>query len=626
MIIKVKLTEKLATPVFVVASKDVTLNKVFGATKIGLDCLWYYPAYYPLHDIVLRDFEALQLAYKLSEMAQAWVDHQDAYAERVQKRELPNSFEFKTKPYEHQLQGLTHIYYNIRAALFYSCGLGKTKIIVDWHRLTKAKPLILCPPVVMPVWVAEMKRHGIEQEIAVVDSKTKTGKLKQIEEAKNYQGLVVSYDTARLYVEELKQPGVYNAIVADESHYIKGAHSQRTKAALELAAGVKRRIVMSGTPSTGDPRDMFAQLKFISPSLVQENFWKFQHKFCIFSQSNRHIVEGFKNLHVLNKRIELVSLKKTKEECLDLPTRNLIDLKVPLYSCQRKFYNTLIASQEYQDVLKSLLEKQSLLTQEGRIDIPNAAVLVNKLLQIVNGFMYLKADVPNICDGCAHIKVCVHEGIRPYTKKCLIDSTPVPVLVEKSPKNAKLDALSNKLEEIFVEDSNKCIVWGQFKTEMDLLEQFFKEKWGENSFVRVDGSTKNPAEAAKRFNEDVNCRIYLGQVETGIGITLNAANYMVYFSLPWKLLAYEQSLDRNHRVGQRRSVTVFRLIGANTVDEHVAINLNQKRSVAATITSVLTCVGCKRNEYCLVNNIRLFEPGCKFKRSVNKSTTRVNPV
>lgn len=623
-----KITKLNGTPVFTVFSTDVRFARIYGATRINNDSLWYYPAFYPVYKLVLRDFAALKISLALSETAQKVVKQLESYTERIQKRELPKEFVFKTKPYDHQLEGLIHIIYNFRAALFYACGTGKSKLIIDWQRAINAKPLILCPRVVLRVWAQEALRHGIEQEFRIIDSKTRKGKLSQCNDAVNYSGIVVSYDTACNYYEELAAIP-YNAIVADESHYIKGYTSNRSKIAIELSKKASRRIIMSGTPSTGDPRDMWPQFRFLSPCFIAESFWKFKNTYCETSSYNRRIVIGYKNLDVLNKRVNIVALRKTKQQCLDLPQRQIIDIFVDLKDKQRRVYNTLIHTAEY-DSIRASIENDSLFKSSGVIDIPNAAILVNKLLQVTGGFVYLKENTPNICDDCKYLRDCVVKGIRPFTRRCLVNQTPKPPVVERMELNVKLDMLLHKLKEVLIEPSHKCIIWCQFSAEMDWIQEVIEATWRKEkvnwSLVRVDGNTKDVEKLVNQFNNDSRCKVYLGQVETGVGVTLNAATYIIYFSLPWKLLAYDQSIDRNYRVGQENNVTVFRLIARGTVDIHVARALDLKRTVSETIVATLCCDACKRKEHCTTNSINIFDADCIYKRQTARNVTRARSI
>jgi len=639
MRIQVKVTKLLGTPVFAVRGFDPQLKRIYGGMYSEKARLWYYPAFHPVYEIVLKDLKALGISAQFSDSALRVIKQLQAIKARIEAQELPEGFEFKTKPYAHQKEGLVHAIYNFRSALFYACGLGKTKIIIDWQRAINCYPLILCPRVVLHVWATEAERHGIEQEFRIVDGKSKKDKLGQIADAKSYRGVVMSYDTAKRYYEETINQVPYNSIVADESHCIKSHTSARTKTALELSKKAARRVIMSGTPSLGDPRDMYSQLRFLSPSFAREEFWKFTSMFCTTAPYNRRVVVGYKNLDLLQERVMLIALRKTKEECLDLPKRVELDLEVPLENSQRKLYNGLQKAKETEDLTQELIDIGAIHGAEGVVKVPNAAVLINKLLQVTCGFIYKHHDTEGACDGCEHLRNCVFEGIQPHTRKCKVHPQPLDPVPEFTKENAKKVLLRSKLQDILAEPANKVIIWCQFLPELDLVEETLRGLWNNRDHdehlhedvqeyhVRVDGSTVGKAKTlADRFNEDRNCRVYLGQVATGVGLTLNAANYMIYYSLPWKLGDYEQSKDRNHRVGQERDTVIYRLIGRSTADESIAHSLRMKRTVAQTITTAVMCPRCEHDVRCRIEGVNVFEEGCIYQRKVARHVTKARTL
>lgn len=628
-----KTTKKFGTPVFVTQGDAFRLQRVFGAVKSKEDGLWYFPAYHPAHTIVLNDFAALGIKLEQSDAVVEHVRRLNHVPEFITKKILPKHFVFKTQPYDHQLEGLIHLIYFWRAALFYACGLGKTKIIIDWQRAVKCWPLILCPKNVLSVWMKEPRIHGIDQEYRIIDATVKAEKQHQIQDAANYQGMAVTYETMWRHYEQIADQVPYDALVADESHKIKNHQSKRTQAALVLAGKARRRVIMSGTASMGDPRDLYPQFRFLGTCFMAESFWKFKHTFCVTSPNNKHIVTGYQNLHVLRQRVNLLALHKKKEDCLSLPDRLIIDLSVSLAPKQQRIYNTLLLSDAFKELTQALLRDEKLLTGRGIVDIPNAAILINKLIQVCCGFLYVKPDMPDICRWCdTGVRNCILQNIKPYTSRCTVDQGPLKPLVEYTPDNAKCEVLQSKLEEILIDPDNKVIIWGQYRPELDLIEKVLTALWLDKSMwttedtayhVRVDGATRNNPKSVDLFNTDVNCRVYLGQVETGEGITLNAANYMIYYSLPWKLGAYEQSLDRNYRVGQRRSSIVFRLLGHQTVDQNVASALECKGTINDILLTTLLCNVCPSYKACKREGTQLFSAKCIHPRSIDRPITRL---
>jgi len=622
---EVKVTALHKTPVFQIHGFDPRLCKVYGATYSKEEGLWYYPAFLPASEQVLRDFRVLKLPLVFSAKAQEAVEKLKTLKARFDARELPAGFTFKTQPFEHQLTGLLHAVYYWRCALFYACGLGKTKIVIDWQRAVPgAWPLIVCPKVVVGVWPREVKLHGIGQEYRIIDGESKAERLQQMVDTKGYQGIVMSYDTMWRQFEEVAQVP-YNCMVVDESHCIKGHDSQRTEVALELSNKAARRIAMSGTPSMGDPRDLWPQMRFLSPALMPEEFWQFKKKYCVTAPLNKRIVIGYKNLDVLNTRVNFVALRKTKEECLDLPAQLIHDRLITLTGEPRRAYNTLQITPEYQELVQGLTH-QLQLGQGVMVDVAHAAALLNKLIQISCGFVYAVDEKElTICNGCQHLRECVTNDTHPFTQMCVVAPQSRMPIVKYFDDNAKRDALEELLEEILAEPTNKVIIWGQFTPELNLIETLLQKL--QLGYVRVDGRTSGQAPTlAEKFNTDPECRVWLGQVATGVGLTLNAANYMVYYSLPWKLGDLEQSKDRNYRVGQLRSVTIFRLIARGTVDEGIALALRTKQTVAVAITAAIACTVCSQHETCQSQRIEPFDDGCCFPRAVARHVTKAKPL
>lgn len=614
--IKVQVKQLNRTPVFRLTHETwgVDFASIFGATKLPGDAAgWYYPAYYPVYKLVRDDLGAVsrhhQADLEFSEAAEKHLASLDQYDDHIEKARLPDDFEFKTKPYKHQLEGLVHLIYFLRAGLFYDCGLGKTKIIIDWQRATKCWPIIICPRIAMHVWTDELKVHGIDQEYRPIDAATVKGKKEQVRAAKDYHGLVVTYDTLRRHYEFVAEHVPFNAIVADESQKIKQSQSQRTKVALEVSKGAYRRVIMSGTPSLGDPRDIYPQYRFLAPYFMPWNIFHFKRLFCTTSPYNKRIVTGFKNLDILNRRVNLVSIRRKKEECLDLPERTVQDIVVEFEPQQKKAYNDLAKANKMgrdsdlatlvNALVNTAVAMGTAKPGDAVINVPHAAALINKLIQISCGFVLMQ-EVPeeDPCTDCAHVNECVDTipPVRPWTPRCrrpredvLDDADRVvakgigapPATFADRYDCAKATALSDLFDDLLPEPSNKVIIWGQYIEELNIIEDVVKA--AKVKYVRVDGSNTDRAqEFAAAFNKDPECRVYIGQVATGVAITLNSAQYMVYFSLPWNLEHYAQSLDRNHRLGQSNNVTVYRLL-APGVDRHIAKALSVKWLVAESL-------------------------------------------
>lgn len=412
----------------------------------------------------------------------------------------------------------------------------------------------------------------------------------------------------------------FYGVIADESHNIKDMRSVQSKAIVSLSRRAARRHLMSGTPTYGNPLHLYPQLRFLANCLVPEDWLRFSDKFLVRSKWNKRIITGFQNLNLLNARVQRVAINKTKEECLDLPPRlPPIDIQVDLSDEQVKLYNALVSEMEVD---------LSCFFQNGpqrSLEAQNAAVLLNKLAQVGSGFLMDSGQKEEICNGCEFLTECVEKNFLPYTPACRKEQTPRNRVLYTE-ENPKLEALNELLDTLLEEGedahgnkiSRKVIIWAVFHAEMNLIEKALQDR--DVGYVRVDGSTGMKVQRyVDKFNEDPKTRVYLGQIATGIGITLNAATYTIYYTLDWSLGSYLQSIDRNYRAGQTKKVTVYRLIGKGTVDEYKAAALDEKRDIGAVLTSKLTCATCTQRIDCLKLNIELFDPKCKYQRSTRRT-------
>ena len=624
------------TPVFRVVAAGASPDpwrRVSGAVQSqsgGLD--WLFPAYYPFGLSAYRDLmrlaphlewdestkphvEALLAADKLWQAAL----HAHATGADVP---LPPGLDFPPgfEPYQHQKLGITMASTWWRAFFLWEMGTGKTRTLVDAFRLSRRenpglqKMLVLAPPVVLPTWVSEVDRCSQGALSAAIWDGTDKG----FERAKAADVVVISYARARLEFDPSRKGARhlkdldYQVLVADESHSIGNYDSAQTQAALTLSSKAARRYLLSGT-AADHPGKLYSQFRFLSPGLMPLSWRQYKDAHFVYSQFRKGQVFGYKNLDDLNSRVDLVSSRMKKKDCLDLPPVTFVDVPFDLTGEQIEAYDACIAR------LKDFARYQELHEGQG-VSVPHGGALVNKLLQIVSGFAISGAD-PLICDSCEHLVPCVERKIRPYTEACKVVPIKPPSEIVRFP-GKKLGVFKELLDNILSDDdTNKVIVWGTYIEELNDI-QAAVEKLG-YGFVRVDGSsTSRIGEISKTFQTDPNCRVYIGQVNSGVGVTLTAANYMIYYALTWNLTSYKQSLERNNRPGQTRNMVVYRLLSTHpgALDQFLANVLQFKDNVAYTMLERVTCSTCDRMRDCAKAEIRPFRNGCKYASNVSKPT------
>lgn len=577
------------------------IDEVFGATNVK--GIWYFPAFRPAHDRVVEDLFKVVRGLRLTPEVQTHLqDH-------IVEKDLPEGFTFVTEPFAHQREALVWAYNRPRAGLFLAPGLGKCKITVDLHRLTGNRMLILCPKVVLATWKREFARHGnVDDVIVVAGSKKAKHEALAAAKARMPAAVVITYESATLLAEKVLELS-YDAIVLDESHRIKSVASARTKAALVLADKAKRRLLLSGTPSLGSPFGLYPQLRLLGRFFMPENWTEFQKKFGIYdpaqlASGKLQQVQGYRNVSTVQKRVTSVCIRKYLEDCIDLPKRQIIDVPFELEDAQADFYDDLLVG-----AADSWGMKVELSLIQGKLNVgsgkeiehpyvwaPEAVARLNKLEQVTSGFVNQTDANPGLCNGCPNLDRCIEDRIRPYTNKCLVAPKAAKTTALRL-KNARLAAFSDILDDILEDPANKVIVWTKYLPELDDIEKHVKDR-GDVEYVRVQGGMPLPAfeQAMETFNTDPNCRLYIGQVASGIGVTLNAANYMIYYSLPWSLEHYDQSMARNYRIGQDRPVIVYRLLAEGTIDRDKAAALDQKVDIDALLTSAEEREPCPKHD------------------------------
>ena len=301
----------------------------------------------------------------------------------------------------------------------------------------------------------------------------------------------------------------------------------------------KYRRIMTGSPVTKNPLDLFSQCYFLDPfHLDHDSYYSFRTRYAIMKTANIsgrqiQLVNGFKNLGELSDKLQPFSYRVLKDDCLDLPDKIFIKREIQLSPDQRKLYD-----QMKQEALAILKGKQS--------------TTVNTLTQL----MRLQQIT------CGH-----------FTSD---DGSTQPI------KNNRIVELMNVLEET----EGKAIIWAHYQYDMKTIIKAVKEKYGENSIVDYYGLTpqEDRQPNIKRFQDDPRCRFIVGTPSTGgYGITLTAANTVIYYSNGYDLEKRLQSEDRAHRIGQKKNVTYVDIIAEDTVDEKIVKALRDKINIASQV-------------------------------------------
>ena len=319
-------------------------------------------------------------------------------------------------------------------------------------------------------------------------------------------------------------------LVVDESSRIKRPGAKRTKFITKIGKQAKYRRILTGTPVTKGPEDVYRQFAFLDPYILgYESFYSFRARYCIMGgYENRQIV-AYENVDELTKSIEGHSFRILKKDCLDLPEKIYQRAYVDLSEAQRRLYNTM-KDEWVADY------------QEETIEAPEAITRLLRMQQITCGWFPSENPVP-------------------------IDD-----------KNPRIELLKEILSEI----DGKAIIWARFRADLKLIEN---ELAGMAVSYHGGVSNDDRMKAVDDFQNNPKVKYFIGQPQSGgIGLTLTAASYAIYYSNSFDLEVRLQSEDRCHRIGTTNNVTYIDIEANKTIDKKIIKALRDKKSLADLIT------------------------------------------
>ena len=469
------------------------------------------------------------------------------------------NYKFKTKPYEHQLEALEKSWAQETYALFMEMGTGKSKVLVDniamlYDRGAIRGALIVAPKGVYKNWdQIEFPTHLPEHvEHTKVLWEPNITKKKQVELDTLFDGKedlkilimnVEAFSTTKGldFAERFLNIFLGRALFGiDESTTIKTPTAKRTKNILKIGNLAKYRRILTGSPVTKSPLDLYSQCEFLDPyHLGHQSYYSFRARYANMIDRNFggrrvQIVGSYRRLPELTAKLEKFSYRVLKEDCLDLPPKVFTKRIVELTDEQKKVY--------------AQMKRMAIAELDGKVmSTVNVMTQLMRLHQVTCG--HFKAD----------------------------DQTVKPV------KNNRITALLELLEET----DGKVIIWANYREDIKNIVESLKKAYGDDSTVEYHGgvdSTLRQDNIAQFQQKNGPTRYFVGNAQTGgYGITLTAANTVVYYSNSYDLEKRLQSEDRAHRIGQTGSVTYVDFIAENTIDERIVKALRRKINLANEI-------------------------------------------
>ena len=464
-------------------------------------------------------------------------------------------YKFKTKPFEHQLKALEMSWDKKVFAYFMEMGTGKSKVLIDNISMLYDKgkingALIIAPKGVYKNWYTqEIPNHmadHIEKTVVLWESsKNKEAEYKKLfESSDNLQILIMNVEalsTKKGKTFAWKFLNCHTSMMAvDEATTIKNPGAQRTKNIIELGQNVKYKRILTGSPVTKSPLDLFTQCYFLDPWLLdQQSYYAFRVRYAKMRSINVsgrqvQIVVGYRNLGELTEKIKNFSYRCLKDDCLDLPSKTYMKRIIELTDEQKKLYKQM--------------KEQALAVLNGKM-VTSMTVITQmmRLHQITCG--HFKSD-----DGD----------------------------VQKV-KSKRLDELLNLLDEL----EGKAIIWAHYRHDIELIVEEVKKKHGDDSILTYygDTSTEDRQKAIEKIQDlSSPVRFLVGTPQTGgYGITLTAASTMIYYSNGYDLEKRQQSEARIDRIGQSKPMTYVDIIAEDTIDEKIVEALRNKINLATEI-------------------------------------------
>ena len=465
-------------------------------------------------------------------------------------------YKFKTKPYAHQMTALEKSWNKENFAYFMEMGTGKTKVLIDNLAMLYDKgkidgALIIAPKGVVKTWYEQELPTHLPDHIENVSvlwqpniTKTQQEKLDSLFEIDSALHILVmnveALSTDKGVKFATKFINSHKTLMAiDESTTIKTPTARRTKNIIKMGVNAKYKRIMTGSPITKNPLDLYKQCEFLDPWLLDfSSYYAFRNRYAEMKTMHVHgrsiqVVDKFQNLGELSDTVKQFSYRVLKEDCLDLPPKVFIKRHIALTADQQRIYKQM--------------KDQALAVLNGKVTTTMTVLTqLMRLHQITCG--YVTAD-----DGTT-----------------------------RQVESNRLNELMSILEDT----EGKVIIWANYQLSVGEIIQKIIKVYGPDSYVHYYGLTpqEDRQDYIRKFQNDPKCRFIIGTPQTGgYGITLTEANTVIYYSNGYDLEKRLQSEDRAHRIGQKKTVTYIDLICEDTIDEKIVKALRDKINIASEV-------------------------------------------
>ena len=463
-------------------------------------------------------------------------------------------YKYKSKPFAHQKKALEMSWNKEVFAYFMEMGTGKSKVLIDniamLYNAGKINgALIVAPKGVYKNWFdQEIPNHMpdyIQKKVGLWKTKPDALDLKPLFATGAELHILImnveAFSTKKGMQFAEKFLSSHNALMGiDESTTIKNPAAKRTKNIIYLKQFTKYRRILTGSPVTKSPLDLFTQCYFLDPYLLdQSSYYVFKTRYAVCRKINVsgrqvEIVVGYRNLAELSEKLKPFSYRVLKDDCLDLPKKTFMKRTVELTDEQKKVYKQM--------------KQEAIAFLNGKM--VTSATVITQLMRL-------------------HQITCGHFKSNDGTVQDL--------------KNNRISELMDILEEV----EGKAVIWAHYRHDIEKIVEAISKKYGENTVVTYygDTTTDDRQKAIKKIQDkDSSVRFIIGTPQTGgYGITLTGASTMIYYSNGYDLEKRQQSEARIDRIGQTKPMTYIDIICEDTVDDRIVKALKKKVDIASQI-------------------------------------------
>lgn len=504
---------------------------------------------------------------------------------RVSYLDFPINYVFKTQPFVKQKEALNHAYNLRRNAFFMRMGTGKTKTAIDLYtcRLLEGKVdvvLVVCPSNLKENWLREVGIHCPVEDmpVHVVEAGPRASKNAEIFASKHdTYYLVVGVESLSVGVSkgtawEAVVSAIYNkkiGLIVDESHMCKGHDSTRSKNVKQLGSFAKYMSIMTGTPTTQGPVDLYMQFEILDPNILGfGDYYSFRNRYCVMGGYENKQIVTYQNVDELTELISPVVYQCDKDA--DMPPKTYTMISCEMSKEQKEAYKSI--DQEMKLILPSNPTSADL-----AIFVEHAVTKYGILQQITGGFInYDDPEQPILkrdADGNETVK---------YKRKASVLVDPMV-----NPKIAEIIRIARE------ESERSIIIWAKYRKEIEMISGALRNEFGDDAVAEYHGGLdrNSRTESVDNFNGGHSRFFVSNQQSGGVGLNLVVSDLAIFYSNSFKLLDREQSEDRIHRIGQKSdNVLYIDLVCNNTKDGEVLEALEKKQDLATFIKNSLYAI------------------------------------